>query len=114
MCSLLRYIYSVIPNAGEIRSPSPERETKPHTMKSKFDSDPESESEDELWSKRRSPPSSSSLGHTRGGYSGYHDTVMSEEEHSDDELAHEQATDGEDKNEERQGDKESMFYYTDL
>ena len=86
-------------------------------MKSKFDSDPESESEDERrTSKRRSPPSSSSLGHARGGggggggYSGYHDTVMSEEEHSENELAHEQPEEGEE-NEEGQADKESMFCY---
>ena len=79
-------------------------------MKSKFDSDPESESEDEKRSKRRSPPSSSSLGHARGGYSGYHDTVMSEEEHSEDELAHERP-EGDEENKEGQGDKESMFCY---
>ena len=104
----------VIPNVGEIRSPSPDpdKETKPHTMKSKFDSDPESDSEDEQRLKRKSP-SSSSLGHARGGYSGYHDTVMSEEEQSDNELTHEQPGEGEDESEERHGDKESMLCCTE-
>lgn len=73
-------------------------------MKSKFDSDTESDSEDKRPSKK-SP--SSSLGQTRG-YSDYHDTVMSEEEHSEDEVVPEQQEPGE-SDDEMQEEKESMF-----
>lgn len=71
---LYRYLF-----AGEVHSPLAEATEKQHTMKSKFDSETESESEDE--SRAKGVPLSSVAKAT--GFSGYHDIVISGDEHSD-------------------------------
>ena len=60
---------------GEVHSPSPGAKG---VMRSRFDSDPDSESGEES---RAKDLQLSSLTQKRG-FSSYHDTVMSEEEHS--------------------------------
>ena len=66
------YIHTCI---GEVHSPL-DVKSKSHVMRSKFDSDPDSESENESQAK-------DVYLLPKRGYSGCHDTVTSEEEHSE-------------------------------
>lgn len=65
--------------SGEVHSPSLETKEKSHVVRSRFDSDPDTESEEES---RAKDVQLSSLAQKRG-FSGYHNTVLSEDEHSD-------------------------------
>ena len=89
-------LYSL--STGEVHSPSPKAKSESHVMKSRFDSDPESESESEEETRAKDVQLPSLA--QRRGYSGYHDTVSSDEEHSE-------MSDTERPEEDRAGDKES-------